>query len=1382
MPPESGELSFSVQTAGSSVKAEAPAGAFRAVALERVQTLAEGDTLRLYAQEEAFPLADTPSTKASVYTGTSLPTDVSLGLMAYKYATAGSALSQWTLHTSPAVMEAVYDGSRSGKSRKWVPTSKLLWPGSGCVRYFAYAPYGASGATVTAASGSAPQIAFTVPSSYAEQVDLLVSNASSSCEYEGDPLVTEIDVPMTLQHALTGIRFRVEKGMSITSVSVTGVLNKGTLPLWGSGSHTWSPDASSTGSYTLTNPALKSENASYDITEDAYTLMLLPQTLPEGARIEAVVSGGGNSKTITAVMDGEIWPAGKLITYTITTLGNVTPIYNIETYTLDELQALTVSYTGGSGELSLGGAFRSFAECKDKTLIPIPFVLEYSADGSSGWSTTPPSWLTVSSGSSWEGSVEGETLTASIEAQLNSGEDAHHTALAAKAAKTNFDLSTWDVSTGTTVSRTTANCYVVQAPGSYRFPLVYGNAVKAGSANASAYTAASGTNILTSFKNHLDQDITTPYIASQLSGRTLTAQLVWTDVQGLVRNVSLTGSGSEAYISFEVPQETISQGNAQLAVLADGEVAWSWHIWVTDSNLSAPLTSPSGYRFLPENLGWCDARTEQYQSRVCYVRAVQTTDGGKTSAARKILEQSQSISTSGNSMFYLWGRKDMIMSSNGSGNTDKTYYAADDGLKPRIGNDQSISLGDGVRSPWIINYRNGGSQDWCTSSYYNLWDEACKTVYDPSPSGYRVPPSVAFNGLSASSFPWYTGNAGYGYGRRYGTQLFFPACGFRAVGSALALTSVKDAGVYWTGSRTSATECSDYYFTSSSCTVSTAYASNALSVRPVVDEVPVKYTYHLDAVAPTGLKAQGGSAANGFISSYRTNDYTGASEAVSWSVAGYYSNAACTTPFDGSNAANRPAWLTSFTAGGSGSAPGSSETLSATVSASSYSTLTQDIATVINNQISGNGIRGSESHRWNLSNPSSPYSPAIVESANCYIVNARGYYRIPLVMGNGVVNNALNSTAATYKGASGTYSILFQDYSGGNVTNPYLHKSSSGAVAPSAAFVVWEDVNGLIEAGSDYTLTDALQYDSAADVWWLQFHVDKAQQGNAVIAVANTSGTVMWSWHIWVTNYTSHKDPCYAQGNVTFTSDYSGGNFTLMGMNLGWLPSGSCTARVYSPRTVYVKIRQADGGEEAVVALTQAGKTEYTSYPTGGKGPFWQWGRKDAMWPSGTCYGRFASVTTLTSKQTLANAIKNPGKFIATGENSCWSSYSYPGNLWDSDTKTIWDPCPAGYTVPSQAAITLVFNQWPDNLAVGTFNNGWHFYNSAKTGTNFFAAAGLRTAASGALSEVGSGGSYWNDLMRTTDSGAGLWYFDSQWGFTAAMSRSYGLCIRPRQR
>ena len=93
MPPESGELSFSVQTAGSSVKAEAPAGAFRAVALERVQTLAEGDTLRLYAQEEAFPLADTPSTKASVYTGTSLPTDVSLGLMAYKYATAGSALS-----------------------------------------------------------------------------------------------------------------------------------------------------------------------------------------------------------------------------------------------------------------------------------------------------------------------------------------------------------------------------------------------------------------------------------------------------------------------------------------------------------------------------------------------------------------------------------------------------------------------------------------------------------------------------------------------------------------------------------------------------------------------------------------------------------------------------------------------------------------------------------------------------------------------------------------------------------------------------------------------------------------------------------------------------------------------------------------------------------------------------------------------------------------------------------------------------------------------------------------------------------------------------------------------------------------------------------------
>ena len=45
---------------------------------------------------------------------------------------------------------------------------------------------------------------------------------------------------------------------------------------------------------------------------------------------------------------------------------------------------------------------------------------------------------------------------------------------------TDFDLST------VSHSRNTANCYVVNASGTYTFPLVYGNGIKNGAPNAPA--------------------------------------------------------------------------------------------------------------------------------------------------------------------------------------------------------------------------------------------------------------------------------------------------------------------------------------------------------------------------------------------------------------------------------------------------------------------------------------------------------------------------------------------------------------------------------------------------------------------------------------------------------------------------------------------------------------------------------------------------------------------------------------------------------------------------------------------------------------------------------------------------------------------------------
>lgn len=54
---------------------------------------------------------------------------------------------------------------------------------------------------------------------------------------------------------------------------------------------------------------------------------------------------------------------------------------------------------------------------------------------------------------------------------------------------------------------------MVNAPGTYTLPLVYGNAVKNGGIHSAAYTSAvSGNYIITNFVNHLDARITDPYI------------------------------------------------------------------------------------------------------------------------------------------------------------------------------------------------------------------------------------------------------------------------------------------------------------------------------------------------------------------------------------------------------------------------------------------------------------------------------------------------------------------------------------------------------------------------------------------------------------------------------------------------------------------------------------------------------------------------------------------------------------------------------------------------------------------------------------------------------------------------------------------------------
>ena len=550
------------------------------------------------------------------------------------------------------------------------------------------------------------------------------------------------------------------------------------------------------------------------------------------------------------------------------------------TYELEGLHDVLAEYLGGTKELSQ--AFSSYkTDGTDK--VGVPFTFEFSETGEDGtWTDSAPDWFHVADGVDYTGSTAGEPLQLVITPQANTAVDYHAIELSERPEKTDFDLSTVNVATGETVGQTTANCYVVDAPGSYKFPVVYGNALKDGVPNETAWHATKGVGgefrtsdyvagtfnelvepftasrgLIAYMVDHRDRPITTPYIMKQLAdaGDNVSdykAEIVWMDVlyknsgsgllngRRLVQNVAVSGTGEDAYITFDVPAESIEQGNVLIALKADGVVVWSWHIWVTDRDLKA-VDGPNDYKFAPVNIGWRDTReTTRYDERTWYIRVVQTEDGGIASDPLQVLSRAGEITidSGGRSMVYQAGRKEPragtflrtkglgeptptgsslyvgygVPSSGagsyvtgqgsvpelkkGNGNTwILEGYGEQDGYvdwdDPRTIQKESISLGAPLTIGLSIRYPRVSFgitrvHGWINRAWHNLWDSSenatgtsttgtvasTKTIYDPSPSGYKVPSSAVLAGFTSdnTSFDSVDGVPG----RSYSADLFLP--------------------------------------------------------------------------------------------------------------------------------------------------------------------------------------------------------------------------------------------------------------------------------------------------------------------------------------------------------------------------------------------------------------------------------------------------------------------------------------------------------------------------------------------------------------------------------------------------------------------------------
>jgi hypothetical protein len=219
------------------------------------------------------------------------------------------------------------------------------------------------------------------------------------------------------------------------------------------------------------------------------------------------------------------------------------------------------------------------------------------------------------------------------------------------------------------------------------------------------------------------------------------------------------------------------------------------------------------------------------------------------------------------------------------------------------------------------------------------------------------------------------------------------------------------------------------------------------------------------------------------------------------------------------------------------------------------------------------------------------------ETANSYIVSKAGVYTIPTVKGNTT--------------------------------------ESVGEV--KSVEVMWESLGN--EGGTKQgDIIKGVKFEDGKVYFWTQAPFT---EGNALIAAKDASGTVLWSWHIWVTDEPKQEI-------------YPNGAGIMMDRNLG-----ATNTNVWYSET---------------------------------QGLLYQWGRKDPfvgmgvdMWEPIGVSKSFSSTFVSYDTGTIDYTIKNPttwiGGYDVEGETNDWCFEDETGTRWQSQ-KTIYDPCPAGWRVP----------------------------------------------------------------------------------------------------
>lgn len=207
--------------------------------------------------------------------------------------------------------------------------------------------------------------------------------------------------------------------------------------------------------------------------------------------------------------------------------------------------------------------------------------------------------------------------------------------------------------------------------------------------------------------------------------------------------------------------------------------------------------------------------------------------------------------------------------------------------------------------------------------------------------------------------------------------------------------------------------------------------------------------------------------------------------------------------------------------------------------------------------------------------------------------------------------------------------------------------------------------------------------------------VDSEIAINVLIGIKRTdSHKILWSWHLWLTDYNPNA-ATPANGQVHTYNSY-----TVMDRNLGAMITG------------YNGYSQLNPVEKPGI-----------------RGLYYQFGRKDPF-PTNI----YPNEKRNTSQQGYDYSVYNPYTFINhSGDWHTPTNDEYPWN-GSSNEKSIYDPCPAGWRVPT-------IDVWSDfDKSDFEWTDGGRIYR----GQAWYPAAGNHSDTEAKITHVGSDANYWS--------------------------------------